>query len=83
MISTKKFELIKTHLPATEAKLINQNILGRESQRDVVYLVTNSSLPSYMSLNVGGGGVAGLSSCAQGAEINFGDLTPYLTYDPR
>ncbi len=34
----------------------------------------------------GGGGVAGpqpmstTSSCAHGAQINFGDLTPYLTY---
>jgi hypothetical protein len=33
----------------------------------------------------GGGGVAGISaneySCAHGAQINFGDLTPYLTYE--
>ncbi len=32
----------------------------------------------------GGGGVAGISairySCAHGAQISFGDLTPYLTY---
>jgi hypothetical protein len=32
-----------------------------------------------------GGGVRGLSqreySCVHGAQINFGDLTPYLTYD--
>jgi hypothetical protein len=32
----------------------------------------------------GGGGVRGLSQCVQlytGAQTNFGDLTPYLTYD--
>jgi hypothetical protein len=33
----------------------------------------------------GGGGSVGVSaneySCAHGAQINFGDLTPYLTYD--
>jgi hypothetical protein len=35
----------------------------------------------------GGGGVCGVSaseySCANGAQINFGDLTPYLTYDQK
>jgi hypothetical protein len=56
--------------------------------RDVVYL----GLPiatSYMSPNAGGmGGVAGsqpMSTAVQctmyiGSQINFGDLTPYLTY---
>ncbi len=38
-----------------------------------------------MSTNSGGGGggrVAGNEdTCAHGAQINFGDLTPYLTYD--
>jgi hypothetical protein len=40
-----------------------------------------------MSPNAGGGGgVAGgvpaiENSCAHGVQINFGDLTPYLTYD--
>jgi hypothetical protein len=38
-----------------------------------------------MSPNAGGWGVTGVSaneySCAHGAQINFGDLTPYLTYD--
>jgi hypothetical protein len=38
-----------------------------------------------MSPNAGGGGFAGVSanefSCAHGAQTNFGDLTPYLTYD--
>jgi hypothetical protein len=41
--------------------------------------------PSYMSPNAGGGeGGCGVSaneySCAHGAQINFGHLTPYLTY---
>jgi hypothetical protein len=41
-----------------------------------------------MSPNTGGGGgVAGVSaneySCAHGAQINFGDLAPYLTYDSK
>jgi hypothetical protein len=39
-----------------------------------------------MSPNVGGGGGCGVSAneniCAHGAQINFGDLTPYLTYGP-
>jgi hypothetical protein len=43
---------------------------------------------SYMSPNAGGfffgGGGCGVSanqySCAHGAQINFGDLTPHLTY---
>ncbi len=39
--------------------------------------------PLYMSPNAGGGG-CGVSaneySFAHGAQINFGDLTPYLTY---
>jgi hypothetical protein len=37
-----------------------------------------------MSPNAGGAGGCGVSaneySCAHGANINFGDLTPYLTY---
>jgi hypothetical protein len=48
------------------------------SQRDVVYL------GGPIAPNAGGGG-CGVStneySCAHGAQINFGDLTPYLTYD--
>ncbi len=40
--------------------------------------------PSYMIPNAGGGrglrGSANEYSCAHGAQINFGDLTPYLTY---
>jgi hypothetical protein len=38
-----------------------------------------------MSPNAGRGGIAGVSadenSCAHGAQMNFGDLTPYLTFD--
>ncbi len=54
------------------------------SQRDVVchgWLIA----PSYMNPNAGGGvwGSCGVSaneySCAHGAQINFGNLTPYLT----
>jgi hypothetical protein len=33
-----------------------------------------------MSQNVGCGASANEYSCAHGAQINFGDLTPYLTY---
>ncbi len=56
----------------------------RGSQRDVVYLGW-PIVPSYVSPNagVGGGGGCRVSaneySCAHGAQINFGDLTPYLT----
>ncbi len=59
--------------------------LSQGSQRDVVYLGWPIA-PSYMSPNaaVRGGGFRfrGLRkcSCAHGAEINFGDLTPYLSY---
>ncbi len=51
----------------------------------VVYL-GGPVAPSYMSTNAGGGVVAacGVSaneySCAHEAQINFGDLTPHLTY---
>ncbi len=38
-----------------------------------------------MSPNAGGGGNCGVAakeySCGHGAQINFGDLTPYLSYD--
>jgi hypothetical protein len=51
--------------------------------RDVAYLVRPIA-PSYMSPNAGGGGLLrGLSQWVQlytGAQINFGDLTPYLTF---
>ncbi len=57
------------------------------SQRYVVYLGWQIA-PSYMSPKCGGrggGGLQGLSQWAQlytGAQMNFGDLTPYLTYAP-
>ncbi len=60
-------------------------IRGEGSERDVVYLDWPIA-PSYMSPNVGGGGGGGCGvsaneySCAHGAQINFGDLSPYLTY---
>ncbi len=47
-----------------------------------LFWLTNSALV-YMSPNAGGWGFCGVSaneySCAHGAQINFGDLTPYLT----
>ncbi len=53
--------------------------------------VTKKCRPSWLTDSAlvyepkcGGGGLRGLSqwvhSCAHGAQINFGDLTPYLTY---
>jgi hypothetical protein len=47
--------------------------------------MSSTLAPSYMSPNAGEG-ICGVSaneySCVHGAQINFGDLTPYLTYDP-
>ncbi len=55
----------------------------RGLQRDVVYLGWPIAL-LYLSPNAGGRGyLRGLSQWVQlytGAQINFGDLTPYLTY---
>jgi hypothetical protein len=56
----------------------------RGLQRDVVYLGWPIA-PSFMSPNAGEGGccLRGLSQWVQlhtGAQRNFGDLTPYLTY---
>jgi hypothetical protein len=55
------------------------------SQRDVIY--DRPIVPStlvYKPKCGGEGGSCGVSankySCADGAQINFGDLTPYLTY---
>ncbi len=54
----------------------------RELKRDVVYLGWPIK-PSYMSPK-GGEGSCGVSaneySCTFGAQINFGDLTPYLSF---
>jgi hypothetical protein len=57
---------------------------SRGHKRDVVYL-GRPIVPSYMSPNAGGGGAGPLSQWVQlctycRARINFGDLTPYLTY---
>ncbi len=61
-----------------------QKNLSRGLQRDVVYLGWPKA-PSHMSPNAGAGGeLRGLSQWVQlyiGAQINFGDLTPYLTFD--
>ncbi len=55
----------------------------RGLQRDVVYIGWPIA-PSYMSPKAGEGGeLWGLSEWVQlytGAQINFGDLTPYLTF---
>ncbi len=56
----------------------------RGLQRDIVYFGWPIA-PTYMSPNVGEGGLQGISQWVQlytGAQINIGDLTPYLTYDP-
>ncbi len=57
----------------------------RGLQKDVVYL-GGPIAPTYMSPNAGGGGkLQGLSQWVQlyaGAQINFEDLTPFLTYGP-
>ncbi len=53
----------------------------RESYIDVVYLGWPIA-PSYMSPNAGEGDYgtsANEYSCVHGAQINFGELTPYLT----
>jgi hypothetical protein len=76
-----------------EGRLIEKDLKTlskyRGSQRDVVYLgwQTNSALVwAQMREHGEGGGVAacGVSaseySCAHGAQINFRDLTSYLTY---
>jgi hypothetical protein len=58
-------------------------VLVRGLQRDVVYLGWPIA-PSYISPNaLGGGELRGLSQWVQlytGAQITFGDPTPYLTY---
>ncbi len=70
------------------ARLMRMRIIcqTRGSQRDVVYLGWPIA-PSYMSPKAGGGGSRGVSaneySCANGAQLNFRDLTPYLTYVPN
>ncbi len=56
------------------------SIFSRVLQRDVVYLSWPIA-PLYVSPNAGGGVSCGvLVQLYTGAQINFGDLTPYLTY---
>ncbi len=59
---------------------------ARGLQWDIVYLMADHIAPSYIWAQMRGGGVVGLglSQWVQlytGAQTNFGDLTPYLTYD--
>jgi hypothetical protein len=66
--------------------IINMWIQYRKLHRDVVYLGWPIA-PSYMSPKAGRGALRGLIQWIQlyaemaEAQINFGDLTPYLTYD--
>ncbi len=59
---------------------------NRRLHRDVIYLGWPIAPRIWAQLG-GGGGCGGLSqwvySCAHEAQINFGDLTPYLTYDAK
>ena len=68
-----------------QAQLCLHIDLIRVLQKDVLYLGSPIA-PSYMSPNGGGGGggcgvPANEYSRTYGAQINFGDLSPYLTYD--
>ncbi len=70
--------------PMATANNTTPSLWGRGLQRDVVYLSTNIAL--VYEPKCGGGELRGLSKSVQlytGAEINFGDLTPYLTYVVR
>ncbi len=72
------------NLLVSDKTYIAMSVLVRGLQRDVVYLGWPIA-PSYMSPNAEGEGgeLQGLSQWVQlytGAQINFGDLTPYLTY---
>ncbi len=61
------------------------NHLSQRITKRCRHILVDQWAPSYMSPNAGGGGeVRGLSQWVQlytGAQINFGDLTQYLTYD--
>ncbi len=62
--------------------VLARKLCTRGSLTDVVYLACGWPIaPSYVSPNAGGGGNGGVSaneySCTHGAQINFGDLTPY------
>ncbi len=75
---------IANFIPVVCGKTTQQSSSCRGLQRDVVYLDWPIA-PSYMSPNAGGGGeLRGLSQWVKlytGAQISFGDLTPYLTYE--
>ncbi len=86
--SQKKFLMVFTigklfFLFNSTSSIVPQRMLGiRWLQRDVVYLGWPIA-PSYMRPNAGGGrgGVAvSQPMSTAGAQINFGDPTPYLTY---
>ncbi len=62
---------------------------GHKERSDIVYLGWPRA-PSYMSPNGRRGVLAGSTAMStvehitwHGAQINFGDLTPYLTYAPK
>ncbi len=65
--------------PATEE-------CGPGSNKEMSSILADQYVPSYMRPHAGGGGgscvvSANKYSYPHGAQINFGDLTPYLTYD--
>ncbi len=62
----------------TTRQVNSQTVSSRGLQRDVVY-PGRPIAPLYMSLN-SGGGEGDLGGLSQTMQINFGDLTPYLTY---
>jgi hypothetical protein len=73
------------HLSSKVTNTAKSNWVIRGLQRDVVYRGCPIAA-LYMSTNAGeGDGGCGVSanestaSCVHGAQINFGDLTPYLT----
>ncbi len=76
------------YCPCSCCSIKSSNILDNRAQRglqwDVVYLGWPVA-PSCMSPNAGGGESCGVSAMRvqlyTRAQINFGDLTPYLTYD--
>ncbi len=50
--------------------------------KEMSSILADQERPSYMSPDVGGRGICGVSAVLitwHGAQINFGDLTPYLT----
>ncbi len=82
-LMTLSSEFCSKHPPTQSANTLKSWVSTRELQRDVVYLGWPIA-PSYMSPNAGGAvELRGLSQWVQlctGAQINFGDLTSYLTF---